>query len=284
MFNINQGSIQVNSNVGSGISGTGAISGAKHLTMEEIEAEMMGKLNLNNTGAQGQVQGQGQVQSGMMGYPPHAQQQQGMQPQQQQPQQYQQQQPQFSQQQQQQQQYQYNQAQQHQQQYYPSPIPTAANPVAPGIPISNITSSILGRPDLNGVQTMGMGMGSPVIGHAHAQRVDPGQPGAVASDAANYTTSFPMLGSTGIVSGTPAPANAPANANGNEPTAVVDEGLLNEELERKIQETERAEFKRRRKGMKIASMARYNDLMTGGESSLLEERKLSYLIVRGSLR
>lgn len=48
--------------------------------------------------------------------------------------------------------------------------------------------------------------------------------------------------------------------------AVLDEERMNIELERKIRETEIAEGKRRRKAEKIAGMARYNDIMTQGES------------------
>jgi hypothetical protein len=50
--------------------------------------------------------------------------------------------------------------------------------------------------------------------------------------------------------------------------AASDEERMNIELERKIRETEVAEGKRRRKAEKIAGMARYNDIMTQGESAL----------------
>ena len=45
---------------------------------------------------------------------------------------------------------------------------------------------------------------------------------------------------------------------------VTDEERMNAELEQKIKETELAEMKRRRKADKIASMSRYNGIMTQG--------------------
>ena len=43
------------------------------------------------------------------------------------------------------------------------------------------------------------------------------------------------------------------------------EEQMDRELEARIRETEMAEMKRMRKAHKIASMSRYNDVMTGGE-------------------
>lgn len=47
-------------------------------------------------------------------------------------------------------------------------------------------------------------------------------------------------------------------------TGATDEERMNAELEQKIKETELAEMKRRRKVDKIASMSRYNGIMTQG--------------------
>lgn len=51
-----------------------------------------------------------------------------------------------------------------------------------------------------------------------------------------------------------------------QPAPPMTEEQVTLEMERKIMETEMAEGKRRRKAQKIAGMARYNDIMTGGES------------------
>lgn len=47
------------------------------------------------------------------------------------------------------------------------------------------------------------------------------------------------------------------------------EEQMDRELEARIRETEMAEMKRMRKASKIASMSRYNDVMTGGRSPSL---------------
>jgi DNA topoisomerase 2-associated protein PAT1 len=76
------------------------------------------------------------------------------------------------------------------------------------------------------------------------------------------------------------PMQSPGNAMfpplGAQPPAMAQHGQQQQghaipseqvsmDLERKIMETEMAEAKRRRKAAKIASMAKYNDIMTGGE-------------------
>lgn len=52
--------------------------------------------------------------------------------------------------------------------------------------------------------------------------------------------------------------------NAQQDAGLSEEERVNAELERKIQETELAEMKRRKKANKIQSMSRYNDIMTQG--------------------
>lgn len=58
------------------------------------------------------------------------------------------------------------------------------------------------------------------------------------------------------------------------------QSLSVEELEQKIRETEMADARRRRKALKIASMAKYNDIMTGGDKEFITRIQLSQLVTQ----
>lgn len=58
------------------------------------------------------------------------------------------------------------------------------------------------------------------------------------------------------------------------------EEQLDKELEKRIRETEMADMKRQRKANKIASMSRYNDLMTGGDKEFITRIQLSQLVTQ----
>ena len=53
--------------------------------------------------------------------------------------------------------------------------------------------------------------------------------------------------------------------NAQQDAGLSEDERVNAELERKIQETEIAEMKRRKKANKIQNMSRYNDIMTQGQ-------------------
>ncbi|KAJ9098652.1 hypothetical protein QFC21_004300 [Naganishia friedmannii] len=66
--------------------------------------------------------------------------------------------------------------------------------------------------------------------------------------------------------------------NPQQDAGLSEDERVDAELERKIQETEVAEMKRRKKANKIQNMARYNDIMTQGDKEFITRIQLSQLV------
>jgi hypothetical protein len=121
----------------------------------------------------------------------------------------------------------------------PAPVPTSAPayPAAqPGVP-------------------SGLAQGFPPQQQPPAQAIQQTRP---ASDLKGLELLQQQLGNLAMFP----PLGSAAPGKGQTKT----EEQMDRELEARIRETEMAEMKRMRKAHKIASMSRYNDVMTGGES------------------
>jgi DNA topoisomerase 2-associated protein PAT1 len=88
---------------------------------------------------------------------------------------------------------------------------------------------------------------------------------------------FPRLGAPSMAA---QPAQGPTSVNPTVSNSMQPTEQVSMDLERKIMETEMGEAKRRRKALKIASMAKYNDIMTGGDKEFITRIQLSQLVTQ----
>ncbi len=109
------------------------------------------------------------------------------------------------------------------------------------------------------------------------QQQHPAQPSFPLPGQSSITAMFPPLGAPPI-STQSQQVPALATPSGIAPTQQPEQVTM--DLERKIMETEMAEAKRRRKALKIASMAKYNDIMTGGDKEFITRIQLSQLVTQ----